>query len=125
MSFTENDRKIRSESGNSFPGADRYAHPPFAQAIATALRAEFGGGPSAVKTAARLTQTNERTARNWFEAKNAPSGEHLITLLKHSNLVLGAVLDLADRRDLRVASNLIDFRQQLLDLVTAIDTLKR
>jgi hypothetical protein len=125
MSFTENDRKVQSQSGKSFPSEDGYSHPSFARAIALALRAEFGGGPSAVKTAARLTQANERAVRNWFDAKNGPSGEYLIPLLAHSDVVLKAVLDLAGRRGLMVAAGFAELRQQLVDLVAAIDDAQR
>ena len=86
MSFTENDRKIQSESGKSFPTSNEHARPLFVKTIALALKEEFGGGPSAIKTAARLTRANERTVRNWFEAKNGPSGENLIPLLRYSDV---------------------------------------
>ena len=125
MSFTENDRKLQSRSGKSLPNEDARSHLPFARTIALALREEFGGGPSAVKTAARVTQANERAVRNWFEAKNGPSGEYLIPLLQHSDRVLRAVLELAGRRDLLVAAGFADLRQQLIDLVAAIDIAQR
>ncbi len=125
MSFTENDRKLQSRSGKSLPNEDARSHLPFARTIALALREEFGGGPSAVKTAARVTQANERAVRNWFEAKNGPSGEYLIPLLQHSDRVLRAVLELAGRRDLLVTAGFADLRQQLIDLVAAIDIAQR
>jgi hypothetical protein len=125
MSFPDNDRKVQTESGKSFPSADESSRPSFVQAISLALREEFGGVPSAVKTAARLTRANERAVRNWFEAKNGPSGENLIPLLQHSDVVLRAVLDLADRRDLRAATGVAELRQRLVDLVTAIDNIPR
>lgn len=121
MSFTENDRKVQSQSGKSFPNLDVQPHPLFAEAIALALKEEFGRGPSAVKTAARLAQANERAVRNWFEAKNGPSGENLISLLQHSDAVLRTVLDLADRRNLSAVAGLAELREQLADLVMAID----
>jgi hypothetical protein len=125
MSFTENDRKIQSESGKSFPTSNEQARPLFVKTIALALKEEFGGGPSAIKTAARLTRANERTVRNWFEAKNGPSGENLIPLLRYSDVLLRAVLDLADRRDLGAAARVAELRQQLVDLVAAIDNVQR
>jgi hypothetical protein len=125
MSFTENDRKIQSESGKSFPTSNEHARPLFVKTIALALKEEFGGGPSAIKTAARLTRANERTVRNWFEAKNGPSGENLIPLLRYSDVLLRAVLDLADRRDLGAAARVAELRQQLVDLVAAIDNVQR
>jgi hypothetical protein len=74
-----------------------------------------------VKTATRLAQANERAVRNWFEAKNVPSGENLISLLQHSNAVLRTVLNLADRRKLSAVAGLAELREQPVDLVIAID----
>src|SRR6266404_7436328 len=74
MSFHKNDRKIQSKKGKSFPGELAHSDELFNQAVASALREEFGGGPSAVKTVARLTEANERAVRNWFEGSNGPSG---------------------------------------------------
>ncbi len=125
MSFPENDRKVQSKKGKSFPKREEHTPSPFVQAIALALREEFGGGPSAVKAVARLTQANERSARNWFEGKNGPSGESLIRLLQHSDLVLRAVLDLAGRQDIRAVAGLPGLRRQLLDLVATIDSVHR
>lgn len=78
MSFTENDRKVRSEIGKAFPSGGT-AEPllPFVEAIARALRADFGSSPSTMKTVARMTGTNERTVKNWFDEKNGPTGENL------------------------------------------------
>jgi hypothetical protein len=75
MSFTENDRKLQSKSGESFPIGDHQVGPSFTQTIASALKTEFGGGPSALKAVARITGANERAVRNWFEGKNGPSGK--------------------------------------------------
>ncbi len=125
MSFPENDRKVQSKKGKSFPNREEHTRPPFAQAIALALREEFGGGPSAVKAVAGLTRSNERAARNWFEGKNGPSGESLIRLLQHSDVVLRAVLDLAGRQDIRAVAGLPGLRRQLLDLVATIDSVHR
>ena len=72
---------------------------------------------------AQLTSSNERAVRNWFEAKNAPSAENLVILMRHSDLVLRTVLALADRQDLVVAIGLAGLRRQLVDAVAAIDGL--
>lgn len=121
MSFTENDRKLQSKGGKSFPIDP--AGQPLALAIAGALKAEFGSTPSALKTVAQLTRSNERAVRNWFEGTNGPSGENLVILMRHSDLVLRTVLALADRRDLVVAVGLASLRRQLVDAVAAIDGL--
>lgn len=122
MSFSKKDRKLQSKSGRSF-------HEPrdgvsFANAIADALKAEFGGTPSALKTVSQLTRSNERAVRNWFDGKNGPSGANLVILMRHSDLVLRTMLTLADRPDLVVAVGLAGLRRQLVEAVAAIDDLR-
>ncbi|MDP1736538.1 MAG: hypothetical protein Q8L23_03760 [Caulobacter sp.] len=98
--------------------------PSFAEAIADALRREFGGTPGAVKKVVRLTRANERAVRNWFEAKNAPSGENLVILIRHSDEVLEAVLRLADRQDLVAARKLSAAREKLQEMLAMIDDIQ-
>ena len=123
MSFTENDRKVQSKSGKTFPD-DEFSNALFTAAIASALKAEFGGSPGAVKTVSRLTMTNERAVRNWFEGKNGPSGENLIRLIYRSDSLLKTVLRLAGRSDLVVSAGLGGLRQKLVDTIIAIDGLQ-
>jgi hypothetical protein len=125
MSFTENDRKLQSESGKSFPFGDHQVGPSFTQTISSALKTEFGGGPSALKVVARITGPNERAVRNWFEGKNGPSGENLIILIQHSETILKAVLSLANRRNLVVVASLAGLRRQLAGAIAAIDDLQQ
>ena len=123
MSLSEKYRKLQSKTGKGFPslrGAE-----PLAQAIATALKDEFRGTPAAIKTVAQLTRSNERAVRNWFDGKNGPSGENLILLMRHSNLVLITILGIVDRRDLVVSVGLASLRRQLVDTVAAIDGLPK
>ena len=125
MSPTQKDRKVRSESGRNFlrrPAPE--PEPSFAEAIADALRREFGGTPGAVKKVVRLTRANERAVRNWFEAKNAPSGENLVILMRHSDEVLEAVLRLADRQDLVAARKLSSAREKLQEMLAMIDDIE-
>ena len=125
MSFPENDRKFQSGSGKSFPNDrdNRLDDRGFASAIASALKAEFGGGPSAVKHVARLADSNERAVRNWFEAKNGPSGRHLVILMARSETVLRAVLELAGRRDILAHRRAADVREHLRKALEFIDAL--
>lgn len=105
MSLTHDDRKVRVGDGNSFPldpGADVDA--TFAMVVADALRRDFGNSPAHAKHIARLTGTNLRTVQNWLQAKNGPSGAGLVILMRHSDEVMDAVLDLANRDALRRAS---------------------
>jgi len=118
MSFTKKDRKIQSESGKTFP---EISPETLAAAIAFALRTEFGATPSSVKTVAQLTRSNERAVRNWFDSKNGPSADNLVVLMRHSNLVLKTVLELSDRPDLVLASGILGLREQLADVLAAID----
>ena len=50
-----------------------------------------------IEVVVQLTGANERTVRNWFDAKNGPSGEFLVALCRHSDEVLATVLKLAGR----------------------------
>jgi len=123
MSFTENDRKVQSKKGKSFPTGPQYDGTPFAAAIAVALATDFGASPSAVKRVARLTSANERAVRNWFEGKNAPSGENLVGLMRYSDAVLSSVLSLADRRPPGGSGGLAGVRRRAVDLLAEIDGL--
>lgn len=48
----------------------------------------------------RWTGANERTAKNWLSGNNGPSGEHLLGLMRNSELVFEYVLQRIDRRPL-------------------------
>lgn len=122
MSFTKKDRKIQSESGKTF---QEISPETLTVTVAKALRAEFEATPAAMKTVARLTHSNERAVRNWFEGKNGPSADNLVILMRHSNHVLKAVLDMADRPDLVLAVGLAGLREQLVDAVAAIDKARK
>ncbi|WP_322966001.1 hypothetical protein [Sphingomonas fuzhouensis] len=105
MSLTHDHRKVRAGNGNRFPldpGADVEA--TFATVVADALRRDFGHTPAHAKHIARLTGTNLRTVQNWLQAKNGPSGSGLVILMRHSDEVMAAVLDLADRDALQRAA---------------------
>ncbi|WP_404365827.1 hypothetical protein AB5I39_09665 [Sphingomonas sp. MMS24-J45] len=120
MSFSKNDRKVRAESGSSFPldpSADTEA--TFAAVIADALRRDFGSTPAHVKHIARLTGANGRTVQNWLNARNGPSGAGLVVLMRHSDEVTTAVLGLADREQLRHA---VDLSKNMASLKTAINS---
>jgi hypothetical protein len=125
MSSTQNDRKLRSETGRSFlqsdtpGGVDR-----FAEAIAGALRREFGAVPGAVKQVVRITGANERAVRNWFEARNAPNGENLVILMGRSDEVLEVVLQLAGRQELVTARRLSGARDKLREMLALMDDLQ-
>jgi hypothetical protein len=129
MSYPNKARRIRSLSGKNIQGDGSRnggrGNGRFVSAIATALHREFGGTHAAVKTVVRLTGANERAVKNWFEAKNGPSGEHLITLAEHSDDVLEAFLVLAGRKDLVTAKKLVDARNKLQEMLSYLTDLGR
>jgi hypothetical protein len=128
MSRTKKDRKIQPESGNIIPrprfegplGSDR-----FAKIVSEALRREFDGTHSSVKMVVRLTNANERAVKNWFLAKNAPSGVFLIALMRHSDEILEACLALAGREELLTTKKVIDVKRQLEDVLEKMNRLQK
>ena len=96
----------------------------FVSVIATALRRGYGNGGSAIKTVVAHSGANERAVRNWFEGKNAPSGEYLVELARHSDDVLEAFLQMAGRNDILKAKLLADARSKLAEMLQLIDQLE-
>jgi len=117
MSLTNNDRKIRSESGNSFPQAR------FAAEIAGALHRQYDSMHAGIDVVVQLTGANERTVRNWFAGKNGPSGELLVALCGHSDEVLATVLRLAGRAVHGRAMKIAFAQRAAHDLCAILDAL--
>ena len=108
----------RSVSGTTIPPKR------FADAIATALRREFGGTHAAIKTVVALTGANERAVKNWFDAKNGPSGEFVITLCAHSDEVLETFLLMSGRREHVKAKKIVEATAKLREILVMLDTLQ-
>jgi hypothetical protein len=72
----------------------------------------------------RITGANERAVRNWFEARNAPSGENLVALMGRSDEVLEIVLHLAGRQDLITTRRLSGARDKLREMLSMIDDIQ-
>jgi hypothetical protein len=85
----------------------------YASSIAGILRVELGNSHQAVKTLMRWTGANERTAKNWLSGTNGPSGEHLLAIMRNSELVFESVLALIDRRAILSHRKLEDVREAL------------
>lgn len=125
MSLPKRGRKIQSVSGNSRPyGATDLGSAEFAREIAEALRKDFGGTHAAIKRVVALTNANERAVKNWFSAKNGPTGRHLVDLVRTSDEVLEAVLRLSGRSDLILAKKLGDSKQTLIKMLNLIGELQ-
>lgn len=125
MSSTQNVRKLRSNHGRTLlPNTSATSPNRFPEAVAGALRREFGAVPGAVKQVVRITGANERAVRNWFEARNAPSGENLVALMGRSDEVLETVLHLAGRQDLIATRRLSGARDKLREMLAMIDDIQ-
>ncbi|OSI34586.1 hypothetical protein [Bradyrhizobium canariense] len=126
MSPPKKDRKLQPIPVNSCPGqSNEIGGAEFTRAIAQALHREFGDTHAAVKTVVSLTKAHERAVKNWFSAKNGPTGRHLVDLVRTSDEVLEAVLRMSGRNDLIVAKKLGDSKQMLLKMLKLIGELQR
>jgi hypothetical protein len=117
MSPTTTDRKTQSFGEQILPEG-RFSH-----AIARALHRQYDETHAAVKTVVEVTGANERAVRNWFEAKNGPSGEYLIVLCRHSDEVFETVLRLAGRVEHLKARKLLAARTKLREMLAVLDEL--
>ena len=107
MSLQKDGRNFRPNSGSNFPTVS------FAAAVAEALHREYDNAEGGIGTVVALTGANQRTVRNWFEAKNGPGGEYLIALCRHSDEVLGTILTLAGRATHVKLTSLEQVKQKL------------
>ncbi|WEK46404.1 MAG: hypothetical protein P0Y56_15550 [Candidatus Andeanibacterium colombiense] len=98
-------------------GAER----DFAAMLSKALVMELDGTHRAVKTVMRWTGASERCVKHWLAGTHAPSGAHLIQLMRHSDQVMYTVLLAAGREDLMVAIQLSAVRSKLVEVLTLID----
>ena len=87
------------KKGKRFPNRDGKGSSglSYPRAIAAALRGELGDTHQAIKIVMRWTGAGERSAKNWVGGTRGPTGEHLLSLVRHSDAVLGAVLRLSGR----------------------------
>lgn len=125
MSPPKKDRKIQPIPVNSYPlKVNEIGSAEFTRTIAQALHKEFGDTHAAVKTVVALTKANERAVKNWFSAKNGPTGRHLVDLVRTSDEVLEAVLRMSGRSDLIVAKKLGESKRTLLKMLRLIGELQ-
>ena len=95
----------------------------YAAAVAAALRADLGVTHQATKTVMQWTGAGERTVKNWLGGHSGPSGQHLVSLLRHSDPVLEALLRLAGRTPAIAATRLVEVREKLRELLQFADLL--
>lgn len=121
MSPPKMDRKIQLSNGKiNTDSNSEIGSAEFARKIAEALHREFGETHAAVKKVVALTKANERAVKNWFSAKNGPTGRHLVDLIRSSDEVLEAVLRMSGRNDLIVAKKFGDSRRTLQKMLQLI-----
>lgn len=113
------------KTGKGFPKRDGKGDRAlsYAGTIAAALREELGDTHQAVKTVMRWTGAGERTTKNWLAGTRGPTGEHLLSLVRHSNGVLGAFLRLAGREPAMAAISLFEARAKLVEMLENFDDL--
>lgn len=107
--------------GKELPIPRRLKSSAYTARIAKALRMELGGSHRAIKTLMRWTQASERTAKCWLAGASGPSGEHLVILVRNSDAVLEAVLELAERRPALERGRLESLKLALSNTVLVID----
>lgn len=126
MSFSKDARRNRSVSGKTFrAGSENVAlgAAHFAAHIASALRHDFGDTHAAIKIVTGLTGANERAVKNWFSAKNGPSGAFLILLCRHSERVLELVILQAGRPDILKIKRIADLKATVRRLLAELEEL--
>ena len=106
-------RNMFPKTGRKIPPRSDGPSDDYASSIARALKAELGNSHQAIKTLMRWTGANERTTKNWLSGVNGPSGEHLIEIMRNSDLVFESVLELADRKVVLSHRKLEDVRDAL------------
>jgi hypothetical protein len=64
-------------------------------------------------------------AKNWFAGTRGSSGEHPVSLVRHSDAVLEVFLRLARREASVVTVGLIDARSKLAEMLVTVDELRQ
>jgi len=127
MSFRKKVRKFRTKTGKTFPKSSGNIRASefddFTSAITETLRQAYGENRGAAKSLMRITGAGERTVKNWLEGKNAPSGENLVELIRHSDEVLEAILLITGRHEILAMKLLMNVRDDLVQMVELIDEL--
>lgn len=127
MSFRKKGRKFRTKTGKTFPISSGKISASeaedFKSIIADTLRDAFGEKSAAMKSLMRITSANERTVKNWLQGKNAPNGENLVELVRHSDDVLEAFLWMSQRHEILAMKMLMNARDTLNEMIELVDEL--
>jgi hypothetical protein len=132
FAIVEERHSARAKMGNSLPKKGNSLHRgrqeglsdvDYANAIAGALRQDLGTTHQAVKSVMRWTGASERTVKYWLAGTGGPSGDHLIKLARHSDMVLRVFLQRAGRQRFEGALRLIEARDALAEILDAIQAI--
>jgi hypothetical protein len=93
----------------------------YASMVSAALRGKSRDARHATKTVMKWTGASERTVKHWASGTRGPSGAHLIALVRNSDAVLSAFLELAGRRNSRADGLLAEVQDRLAELQMLIE----
>jgi hypothetical protein len=94
----------------------------YALELAKTLRQALEAPGMSTKTIMNWTSAGERTVKGWLSASNGPRGDHLIELMRASDLIFARVLLLAGR-DVVDQKTLRSIRKPLANLHQLIESL--
>lgn len=90
--------KVLHKTGKELPVVpDQDQREMYADAIAKSLRQALAAPGMSTKTVMGWTSASERTVKGWIAGTNGPRGEHLVGLMRSSDLVFSRVLALVGR----------------------------
>jgi len=88
------------------------------------------GGTASPKTFASMEKKGAPTIEGWIanaglwiSGSHGPSGEHLVSLIRHSDAVLVSVFAMAGRSDSIVALELVELREKVEKIRELIDAI--
>ena len=113
------------KKGRFFP--DRARRPGtairFEAVISAALREELRSTGRTAKTVMEWTGASERTVKNWLAARGSPRGAYLVCLMRHSQKVLEAVLQLSGREQIAAGMEIMGARNLMAETLRRLDAL--
>jgi len=106
--------KVLHRTGKELPsGSDQDSRTQYAAAVAASLRQVLESPGISTKTVMRWTGASERTVKGWVAGRYGPRGEHLVALMRSSDLVLECMLSLAGREVVLDVRKLAALREPL------------
>lgn len=114
--------KVLHKSGRELPSVpDADQRSAYALAVARSLRQALQAPGISTKTIMAWTSASERAVKGWISGKTGPRGEHLIGLIRSSDLVMQEVLSLAGRGSQLDVHRLAGLREPLRRFVELLD----